>query len=124
MYRRIGRHLIKIMVNDMSPWSIVPPMASRELQTSEVTRLRVREFNRLHIGGGVRLLKCEVCGGLTDHGTIVDRDLVEECVSGRLEKTGYERWILCPACAGKVIDKIKVSISGILSDIEKLRDPQ
>jgi hypothetical protein len=108
------------MVNDMSPWSIVPPMASRELQTSEVTRLRVREFNRLHIGGGVRLLKCEACGRLTDHGTIIDRDVVETGVSGSLEKTGYERWTLCPECSGDIMVKVDAFMEDILEDAGKL----
>jgi DNA-directed RNA polymerase subunit RPC12/RpoP len=95
-------------------------MPSPEMQTSEVTRLRIREFNKLKLGGGTRLLKCEACGGLTDHGVIVDRDIVEEGASGQLEKTGYIRWTLCPDCSGKILEKTNAFSEEILKDIQKI----
>ncbi|WP_128860008.1 hypothetical protein [Methanocella paludicola] len=91
-----------------------------EIQTSEVTRLRIREFNKIKVGEGVRLLKCEACGKLTDSGIIIDRDIVEEGASGYLEKTGYERWTLCPECSTAVIEKTRAFTDGILEDIGKL----
>lgn len=91
-----------------------------EMQTPEVTRLRIREFNKLKAGSGVRLLKCDACGSLTDHGIIVDRDIVEEGASGQLEKTGYERWTLCPECSKEIIDKTQGFTEDILIDIGKL----
>ncbi len=91
-----------------------------EIQTSEVTRLRVREFNKVKAGAGIRLLKCEACGKLTDSGIIVDRDIVEEGASGHPEKTGYERWTLCPGCSKTIIEKTRAFTEGILEDIDKL----
>jgi hypothetical protein len=91
-----------------------------EIQISEVTRLRIREFNKIKAGGGIRLLKCEACGKLTDSGLIIDRDIVEEGASGHLEKTGYERWTLCPECSKTVIDKTRAFTDNILEDIGKL----
>jgi len=76
-----------------------------EIQISEVTRLRIREFNRIKAGTGIRLLKCEGCGKLTGSGVIIDRDIVEEGASGRLEKVGYERWTLCPDCSKTLTDR-------------------
>jgi hypothetical protein len=90
-----------------------------EMQTSEVTRLRIREFNKLKIGAGVRLLKCEACGKLTDHGIIIDRDIVEEGASGQLEKVGYERWTLCPDCARSIMDRTFEFTDEVLKDIAK-----
>ncbi len=90
------------------------------MQTPEITRLRIREFNKLKLGSGVRLLKCEACGKLTDHGIIVDRDVVEEGASGQLEKTGYERWTLCPECGEAIIKKANAVTEDILQDIGKL----
>lgn len=91
-----------------------------EIQTSEVTRLRIREFNKIKAGGGIRLLKCEACGKLTDSGTIIDRDIVEEGASGHLEKTGYERWTLCPDCSKGIVEKANAFTENILHDIDKL----
>ncbi len=97
-----------------------PLVSMPEMQTPEITRLRVREFNKLKMGSGVRLLKCEACGKLTDHGIIIDRDVVEEGASRQLEKTGYERWTLCPECAGDIIKKTSIVTEDILQDINKL----
>lgn len=91
-----------------------------EMQTSEVTRLRIREFNKMKMGGGTRLLKCEACGKLTDHGIIVDRDIVEEGASGQLEKTGYERWTLCPECSGDILEKSSAFIEETMKNIQQL----
>ena len=91
-----------------------------EMQTPEVTRLRIREFNNLKLGGGTRLLKCEACGKLTGHGFIIDRDIVEEGASGQLEKTGYERWTLCPECSRKIIEQSSIFIDGTLEEIHRL----
>ncbi len=88
-----------------------------EIQTSEVTRLRIREFNKIKAGSGIRLLKCEACGRLTDSGVIIDRDIVEEGASGHLEKTGYERWTLCPECSKDIIEKTESFTEDILKDI-------
>ncbi len=99
-------------------WGFI--LASKDLQTSEVTRLRIREFNRPKLGGGVRLLRCEACGKLTDHGIIIDRDIVEEGASGQLEKTGYERWTLCPECSQGIVDKAAAFTESLLQDIDKL----
>ena len=91
-----------------------------EMQIPEVTRLRIREFNKMKAGGGTRLIKCEACGKLTGRGIIIDRDTVEEGASGRLEKTGYERWTLCPECAGKIMEQSSVFIEGTLEEIHRL----
>ena len=96
------------------------PMAFSSAHTTEVTRLRVREFNKLMVRGGTRLLKCEACGRLTDKGAIVDRDIVEEGASGQLEKTGYERWILCPECAQNVINKVNNFTDELIINIRQL----
>lgn len=96
-------------------------MADARAQTIEVTRLRVREFNKITVGGGTRLLKCEACGRLTDKGVIVDRDIVEEGASGQLEKTGYERWMLCPECAQNILDKVNVFADKLIEDIQKFK---
>lgn len=90
-----------------------------EMQTSEVTRLRIREFNKIKVGGGVRLLKCEACGRLTDHGIIVDRDVVEEGAGGQFEKIGYERWTLCPDCSRTIMARTVEFTEEILKDIDK-----
>ena len=90
------------------------------MQTPEVTRLRIREFNQLKAGGGTRLFKCEACGKLTGHGLIVDRDIVEAGVSGQLEKTGYERWTLCPECASRIIERSELFIEETLREIQRL----
>lgn len=94
-------------------------MPSSDMQTPEVTRLRIREFNRVKLGSGVKLMKCEVCGRLTDHGMIIDRDVVEKGASGQLEKTGYERWTLCPECAQNIIEKVDRFTEEILDEVEK-----
>jgi hypothetical protein len=91
-----------------------------EIQISEVTRLRIREFDKIKVGDGVRLLKCEACGKLTDTGLIIDRDIVEEGASGHLEKVGYERWTLCPDCSKTLTDKTRAFTENILEDIGKL----
>jgi hypothetical protein len=70
------------------------------------------------VGGGTRLVKCEACGQLTDKGTIIDRDIVEEGVSGKLEKTGYERWILCPDCSKDVLDKVNAFTDELINAIQ------
>jgi len=100
---------------DMAQYVLVMHMP--EMQTSEVTRLRIREFNKLKMGDGVRLLKCEACGKLTDHGIIIDRDIVEEGASGQLEKTGYERWTLCPECSKDIINQTQAFTDKIIQDI-------
>lgn len=96
------------------------PMAFASAYATEITRLRVREFNKLMVRGGTRLLKCEACGRLTDKGVIVDRDIVEEGASGQLEKTGYERWILCPECAQNVIDRVNCFTDELIQNIQHI----
>lgn len=93
-------------------------MAFPALEMSEAILLRARIFNKLSLGSGVRLLKCESCGRLTDSGLVIDRDIVEPGPAGRLEKTGYERWILCPECAGKLIVKVNDFSDGLMKEIE------
>jgi DNA-directed RNA polymerase subunit RPC12/RpoP len=95
-------------------------MAFTGAHTVEVTRLRVREFNKIMVGGGTRLLKCEACGRLTDRGAIVDRDIVDEGVAGHLEKTGYERWILCPECSKNIINKANTFTDELIKNIQQL----
>lgn len=90
-----------------------------KLQISEVIRLCVREFNRITVGGGIRLLKCESCGKLTDKGVILDRDIVEEGASGQLEKVGHERWILCPECSRGFVEKANAFTEELLKGLEK-----
>ncbi len=96
-------------------------MPHSDIQTPEVTRLRIREFNRVKFGSGVKLVKCEVCGRLTDHGMIIDRDVVEKGASDELEKMGYERWTLCPECAQNIIDKVNRFTDEILDEVEKAK---
>ena len=93
-------------------------MASPAVQMSESILLRARLFNGLSLGSGVKLLKCESCGRLTEKGMIIDRDIVEQGASGRLEKIGYERWILCPECSGKLAIKINDFSNEIINEIE------
>jgi|SRR5271157_3359454 len=104
----------------MGAWRIILYMATPDLQTTEVIRLRIREFNKVRLGSGVRLVKCEACDRLTDHGIIIDHDIIEEGLSGQLEKTGYERWTLCPGCAQKIMDKVNTFTDDILKNIENL----
>jgi uncharacterized radical SAM superfamily protein len=94
-------------------------MASPAVQISESILLRARLFNRLSLGSGVKLLKCESCGRLTEKGMIIDRDIVEQGTSGRMEKVGYERWILCPECSGKLAIKINDFSDELINEIEK-----
>jgi len=96
-------------------------MALPALEMSEAILLRVRVFNKLSLGSGVRLLKCESCGRLTDSGLVVDRDIIEPGTSGRLEKTGYERWILCPECGGKVLARVNDFSDALIEEIEDSR---
>ncbi len=96
-------------------------MAIASAYTTEVTRLRVREFNKVIVGGGIRLLKCETCGRLTDHGVIIERDIVEEGASGQLEKTGYERWMLCLECAQPIMHKVNGFTEDIIGEINTLK---
>lgn len=91
-----------------------------EMQTPEVTRLRIREFNRLKAGGGIRLLKCEACGRLSDRGIILDRDIVEEGASGQLEKTGIERWTLCSDCSRGIVERARAFAEEALADIREM----
>jgi hypothetical protein len=93
-------------------------MAAR-LHVSEVIRLCVREFNRITVGGGVRLLKCESCGKLTDRGIILDRDIVEETTPGQLEKVGHERWLLCPECSRGFVEKANAFTEELIKSLEK-----
>ncbi len=95
-------------------------MAFISARTVEITRLRVREFNKVTVGGGVRLLKCEACGRLTDTGAIVDRDIVEEGAQGQREKTGYERWVLCPECSKNIINKTNSFADEIIKNIQQI----
>jgi DNA-directed RNA polymerase subunit RPC12/RpoP len=88
------------------------------LEMSEAILLRARAFNKLSLGSGVRLLKCESCGRLTDSGFVIDRDILEPGPSGRLEKTGYERWILCPECGGKIMARVNDFSDALIEDIE------
>lgn len=94
------------------------PMAFAREYAREITRLRVREFNKITAGGGVRLLKCEACGRLTDKGAIIDRDLVEEGMAGQPGKTGYERWILCPECAHDILDNVNSFTDKLIEGIK------
>ncbi len=96
-------------------------MDGKKAQTNEVTRLRIREFNKVMVMGGVRLLKCEACGRLAEKGVIVDRDIVEAGVSGQLEKTGYERWILCPECSKDIINKTNGFADELIGEIQRLK---
>jgi len=95
-------------------------MAFASAHTTEVTRLRIREFNKITVGSGVRLLKCEACGRLTDKGVIIDRDVVEEGASGQHEKTGYERWILCSECSKTIINKANCFADELIKNIQQL----
>ncbi len=96
-------------------------MAFSSAHTAEVTRLRIRDFSKVTLGGGIRLLKCEACGRLTSKGTIIDRDIVEEGAPERLEKTGYERWILCPECASKISDRVNTFANQLIEDVQKIQ---
>ena len=98
-------------------------MDSARALANEVTRLRVREFNKVTVGGGVRLLKCEACGRLTDRGAIVDRDITEERTPGQVEKTGYERWVLCPECSNKILENVNAYADKLIEDIKKIKNP-
>lgn len=109
------------MVNNKGDKSNMFHMPLSDIRTPEVTRLRIREFNRVKLGSGVKLVKCEVCGHLTDHGTIIDWDILEKGESGQLEKTGYERWTLCPECAQNIIEKVNHFTDELLDELEKAK---
>jgi len=93
-------------------------MAFPATQTSEAILLRVRIFNKLSLGSGVKLLKCESCGHMTDKGMVIDRDIVEQGPSGGTEKVGYERWILCPKCSEKLAIKVNDFSDELIKTIE------
>lgn len=97
-------------------------MVFPDMKTTGLTLLSVKEFNKVKLGSGVRLFKCETCGRLTDSGMIIDRDIVEEGTSGEPEKNGYETWILCPECSQGVAFKVTKFADELFEDIEKLAE--
>jgi len=93
-------------------------MAFAREYAREITRLRVREFNKITAGGGVRLLKWDACGRLTVKRAIIVPDLVLVRLAGQPGKTGYERWILCPECAHDILDNVNSFTDKLIEGIK------